>query len=233
MLDLIGKAFSAWSDAGDVKMTAEIETQYYALKNAREEIDVLTSTYATDKSEKNTQRIKTRLAVLETYLNGVAWGGMKLFDIPVDVIGSIGLFQKSFHAMWARQILFEIALYREWGHLPYEPTSWKRRRAAYVQQRESFAKMAMMFENAVRIKEKDLQRISQYRASLDGVAKGPGMTPDQIKMIEGDLDQQRKDADAIKRHIVHFKNLAAGAARVVENAEKILEAGDKRDQKKS
>jgi hypothetical protein len=234
LFDLFSKALSAWSDAGDIKMTAEIAINQFALSSAVDTFRNLSSSYARDKSERNVTHIRATIDPIEKFLTKVAWEGWKLMDTPVDMTSSMGFEVKTMHAMWARRILFELEWMRTGGNLPpgSAPTPWRVRRETFVKQKTAFTRMAMQFEGVVRRKKQDLKRISEYKGSLHDVGYGPGMTDDQIKMIEGDLDEQSRDEAQIERQIAMFDTMAKGAAQVVENAEKIIRKGDEMESKR-
>lgn len=228
LLGLFSRALSAWSDAGDIKMTAEITINQFALSSAADTIKNLASSYARDKSERNLAYIRATIDPIEKLLTRVAWEGWNLMDTPVDMISSIGFEVKTMHAMWARQILFELEWLRTGGNLPPSsaPTPWRVRREIYVKQKAAFTRMGMQFEGVVRRLRQDIRSISEYKDRLHDVGYGPGMTNDQLTMIEGDLAEQSRDEAKIERQIARFDAMAKGAAQMVRNAEGIITKGD-------
>ena len=228
-MGVLGALWKGYKFGKDSKDLAELGMNHVNLEIAEAVIAEAAKIYEGDKSKNNEDAVRKKIDQIRTVLLKLASPEGK---IPTDMKGNAEEMVKTAQAHYARQLLTEIAYLQESGKLPRDPTPWSKRRKIYVNQKNTFTKMAIQFEHAAIRAKRDADKAANEQAEILKIGMTEDHTDEEMKMLEEDSREWAKEEKSARESEAYFRYLAKAAAKVAENAGKILDAGDRFEQSK-
>lgn len=229
--DIIGALWKGYKAGTRGQDIAGFAVSIAGLEVAAAKIEENQKSYINDKSDANTNKVKTNLIGISDYLRSLESKGPavgQMFDQE-----SLAKYQVSIAiGNYSSELLFKIDMAISSGELPaIDDRPWSQRRGGYIRLRDGSKQMALQFEAIVRNKQKELKDITLYEARLFALAFSQDITDADLQMIQAEMNQQKADEDSTVRMITIFALLANGARTNYERFSAIIEAGDKNGKK--
>ena len=110
---------------------------------------------------------------------------------------------------------------------PLDDEPWSSRRRGYVRLCEGARAMTLQFEAMVRRKRRELTEITAFEARLFQLAFADGLADSDLRMIQEDMNEQKRDEDAARRSLALFSLLANRSRNNAKRFATIIESGDR------
>ncbi|MEO6102248.1 MAG: hypothetical protein ABIP44_01245 [Pseudoxanthomonas sp.] len=229
VIDAIWKGFKAADDAGELgNMTISVA----GLSAAQSTIEMNIRSYVGNKSAANTQAVTANIRHVRTYLKTISVQQPGIKDL-VDSSTATKYQVSIVLANYASKLSFDINMAVASGNLPQlDETPWSSRRGGFVRQQDNFRSMTMQFEAVLRRKRKELGAITAFEARLFGLAFADGLTDADLRMIQNDMNEQKREEDSTRRTLGLFTMLVTGSRNNFVRLGEIIQAGDRANTKK-
>ena len=183
--------------------------------------------YIGNKSEANTRAVRADMRIVRDYLRTITVeqpAAKDLFDS-----GTAAKYQVSIAlANYATQLITTIHIAVDGGQLPpLDDEPWSSRRRGYVRLCEGARAMTLQFEAMVRRKRRELTEITAFEARLFQLAFADGLADSDLRMIQEDMNEQKRDEGAARRSLALFSLLANRSRNNAKRFATIIESGDR------
>lgn len=223
-LSIIWDAYNAADDAGEL---GGLAVSYAGLRVAESRIEQNIRSYVGDKSAANSKAVVLNTRQIRDFLKTIEVDQPSIKDL-VDSATPAKYQVSILLANYASQLMANIAMAVGAGNLPpLDDTPWSTRRAGYVRLMQGARAMGLQFEAIVRKKQRELTNITELEGRLFGLAFAPELTDADLRMIQADMDEQKKEEDATRRSLAVFVLLANRSRQNHERFSKIIDAGDR------
>lgn len=227
LLTVIKAAWDGYNAADGAGELAGFAVSIAGMQLAEARIKQNINSFVANKSEANAKAVRTNMRLVRDYLRGITVEQPGIKDL-VDS-STVAKYQVSIMlANYATQLSLNIDMAVASGQLPpLDDEPWSSRRRGYVRLREGARAMTLQFEAMVRRKRQELTAITEFEARLFGLAFADNLTDADLRMIQRDMDEQKRDENSARRSLALFSLLANRSRNNYARFAAIIEAGDR------